>query len=118
MGSTHAVYDCLMSDSFDEELYSEVEGWLPCKVVRPNEMLHPYGMGPDLAALIMRSLRWLGDADQGGSHTGSSDLAFALMSPTRDTRSPSRVSPFRRRDDFLPRVQTPSKRDLFFGAAA
>lgn len=39
---------------------------IPDRIVQSDEVLHPYGMGPDLAALIMRSLRYLGDEDEGG----------------------------------------------------
>ena len=36
-------------------------------------MLDPFGMGRDLVALIMRSLRWLGDAEQGGGNMSPGD---------------------------------------------
>ena len=39
---------------------------IPDRIVQSDEYLHPFGMGPDLAALIMRSLRFLGDEDEGG----------------------------------------------------
>jgi hypothetical protein len=60
---------------WDEAYYSNADAWLPYRVVRPDEMLHPYAMGPALAALIMRSLRWLGDEKLGG---------YQMDAPRRD----------------------------------
>ena len=86
--TSRAIGCVAMCDShgdWDEAFYKEVEAWLPYKVVRPNEMLHPYEMDADLAALITRSLRWLGDFDQGVAkwmHVGVSG-AWNLRRPSR-----------------------------------